>query len=174
MEKLLWSGPFRFGDWIQAIIAYRHPGDDQSPAWPPSRQGVYAVTAASWIKEPFCLPAPDLLYVGSGRNVLQRVGQLVQDLLGFCGPSEDGGRYAGSHEGGENLWCYCNQTNDIYKSLNTKKIRTQDLYIGWAVTLNPCHTCTEAVLLMHHKGILNKKNKPGTKCCCPTIPQVEL
>jgi hypothetical protein len=111
-----------------------------------------------------------LLYVGSGRNILQRIGQLVQDMLGFCGESEDGGRYAGSHSGGEKLWCYCNRINEKYKSLNTREIRTQDLYIGWAITMNPCHTCIEAAMLSRHKGVLNTKSKPETKCCCAAVP----
>jgi len=168
MEELNWEGPYRFGDWIQGIISYR-PDHDKDAHWPPSRQGVYAVTASVWISQPWNLVHTDLLYVGGGRNIIDRIGSLVQDLLGFCGPSEDGGQYAGSHSGGEKLWCYCNKDDEKWKRLNVRGIQTKDLYIGWAVASKPCHTCIEAALLLHHKGVLNDRDKPTTKCCCPPV-----
>ena len=133
---------------------------------------MYVVTGADWKDLPWNVAEGQLLYVGGGRNILQRIGQLIQDLLGFCGESQDGGRYAGSHSGGEKLWCFCNEYGDLYKSAlskNKQEVNTKDLYIAWAVTSKPCHTCIEADLLKHHKGILNTKDKPDTKCCCSPL-----
>ncbi len=175
-QKLKWEGPYRFGKWIQDIVNYDFPTDPNTNFWPESRQGVYVITGVDWKDLPWNVPDGQLLYVGSGRNILQRIGQLVQDLLGFCGESQDGGRYAGSHSGGEKLWCFCNQYGTKYGALSNShtpmsklRVKTKDLYIAWAVTSEPCHTCTEAALLEQHKGELNDRDKPDTRCCCSPL-----
>jgi hypothetical protein len=165
MIELTWDGSYRIEPWLNGIMSYR-PDQTGDANWPPSRQGVYVVTAAEWSANPWNVTNDELLYVGGGRNLLHRIGQLVRDLLGFCGPSDDGGRYAGSHIGGEKLWCYCNLTDAKWRELNTKGFQLEDLYIGWAVTSKPCHTCVESDLLLHHRGVLNQRKTAGTKCCC--------
>jgi len=100
---------------------------------PPERKGVYIITQMKWKNFPTkkCKP----LYVGSGGNLLKRIGDTIIDALGFIGHSS----------GGQSIYNYCKKKN----------INPQNLYIAWTINCH-CHQCDELRIFEDLKPLLNK------------------
>src|SRR5437763_15429756 len=111
MHDLKFVGPFRLRDYINDLLAIRIP----NPL--PIRPGVYIVTEQPWTG----WPSPgQVLYVGGTDKLLERVADLIIDLLGFF-DGGDGRPWVGHHTGGQSCWRYC---NDNHKQVG-------ELFIAW-------------------------------------------
>lgn len=148
MDRLQWVGPFVLKDYVASLL------DMTGKVWPPSRPGVYVVTSESWMNRP---QEGNVLYTGATKNLLDRIGNLIRDTLGFYGEIEDGPGWVGKHSGAQTLWQCC---HDQGKPVG-------HLVIGWAATSIPCHWCVEKELARALTPCLNKRTGVST-CCCPT------
>lgn len=145
MMPLIWAGPFRVRDLLDACL------DDAQP-WPPASNGVYVISRDDWQGAPSSACRP--LYFGGNTGRSQRfctrIGDLIADLHGFW----DGG--TGHHSGGQSLYRWCKANN----------VLPGDLFIGWA-TGNPwCDRCAENAIVRQlatswgERGELVNKSRP--------------
>jgi hypothetical protein len=148
MNSLLWQGPFVLRDYLGLLL------NMEAPSWPRSGAGVYVVTRHLWQGRPTA--AAHVLYAGGTGNLLERLGNLVADALGFFGHREGGKGWVGRHGGAQKLWCYCDR----------EKVGVGDLALGWAATTVPCQWCIEGQLLDRLQPALNDRSV-SRPCCCP-------
>lgn len=147
MDRLNWVGPFVLGDYLGQLLAMT------GTVWPPGRGGVYVVTAQPWTGR----PSPGhVLYTGGTGNLLNRIADLIRDVLGFYGQTEDRPGWVGKHSGAQTLWEDCHQHG----------FPIGRLLIAWASTSDPCHWCMEKELARLLKPSKNKRMGRST-CCCP-------
>ena len=148
MNRLKWVGPHLLRDYLGGLLAMT------GNVWPPSRPGVYAVSKELWTGQPSSGP---VLYTGGTGNLLNRIADLIRDVLGFYGPVENGTGWVGQHSGGQLLWAYCDKHG----------FPVGDLVIGWAATSVPCHWCMEAEIARLLKPSENRRTGGRKCCCCP-------
>jgi hypothetical protein len=79
--------------------------------------------------------AGPVLYTGATGNLLDRIGNLIRDVLGFYGEVEDGLGWVGKHSGAQSLWEDCRQHGRP----------VGQLVIGWGGNVPP-------LPLMHGEG----------------------
>jgi hypothetical protein len=147
MKRLKWVGPFVLRAYLSSLL------DMTGKLWPPSKPGVYVVTKQLWTGKP---TAGNVLYTGASKNLLDRIGNFVRDILGFHGCAEDGSQWVGNHSGAQALWKVCYEDS----------FPVGQLHIGWAATSSPCHWCTEKELATLLKPTANQRLGRST-CCCP-------
>lgn len=126
MPVLVWTGPFRVRDLLDACL-------DEGQPWPPASQGVYVVSRDPWnlAPSPLCRPLYFGGNTGESQRFCTRIGDLVADMHGFF----DGG--TGHHSGGQSIYAWC----------RANSVNPGTLMIGWA-TRNPwCDRCAEAELI---------------------------
>jgi hypothetical protein len=114
---------------------------------------VYVVTTRSWTGQP---TPGHVLYTGGTGNLLNRIADLIRDVLGFYGEFEDGPGWVGKHSGAQTLWQHRHDQGE----------QVGELLIGWAATSDPCHWCMEKKLARLLKPSKNKRTGRRT-CCCP-------
>jgi len=148
MNRLQWVGPFVLRDYLGGLLSMT------LNVWPPARPGVYVVSSQPWTGRPV---EGVVLYTGATKNLLDRMGNLIRDVLGFYGPVEDApDEWVGKHSGAQTLWQYCRDRGEP----------VGDLVIGWAATASPCQWCMEKEVAGLLKPTLNKRTGIKT-CCCP-------
>jgi hypothetical protein len=135
-------GPYQVGEFIgQALAMQMHPNKRL-----PLRPGIYIVTREKW--EVGGWPQPGrVLYVGQTDNLLQRLAQLVVDLLGFFGEEQREGeewlREVYHNPGGWKSRLYCAK----------QAIPVGALFVGWAETSDP--VACETQLITDLRPLLN-------------------
>lgn len=154
MNNLIWSGPHRFDGLVKLLLTT----PDDASIWPRSRPGVYVIASEPWESAP---SKGIVLYTGGTKNLLHRIGNVVRDLLGFFAEIEDDPqkRWVGTHTGAQAAW---NRCSNLGKPVG-------ELILGWAVTSEVCHWCSEREIAELFDAPLNKRAANGTCCCNPEI-----
>lgn len=146
-RKMPWEEPKKLRDFLDRLGGLDRGAIPETP-------GVYVFSLGLWKRSP-----ADLLYLGSGHNLLQRVGENVACALGFW--SETVGR----SQGGWKLSAeYCRQNGGR---------NPLDLYLGWLLLpKNVCPVPCERKLHARHYHklsplLLNKERVlPCAKRAC--------
>jgi hypothetical protein len=94
MDNVSWNRPLVLHDYLALLLSMSGP-------WPPSRPGVYVVTERLWMGRPSAQTG--VLYTGGTKNLLDRIGNLIRDVLGFFGEVEGGPGWVGKHSGAQSL-----------------------------------------------------------------------
>src|SRR5262249_21196087 len=143
---------FALGQWVGSFL------DMTGGDWPPERPGVYVVSLEKWQRCPS--EQEKILYVGCSQNLLERIGDLVQVLLGFYN-SPEGPKEVGRHTGWKIREYSCNKPH-------IRQYKVANLFLGWAATSVPCHSCVETDLVSILKP--DKECQAGYSrppCYCP-------
>lgn len=135
-----WRGPIK----LEHLLARPLANSNQRP---PASPGIYVVSAKPWASGG-PTSRDSILYIGQGKVLRRRIGQLVAEMLGFTSDKASGGGLL--HSGGHHLWHYC---------LKEEKEPTK-LFVGWSV-VRSCLNCAEAEIA----GKLDPKLSRATPRC---------
>lgn len=141
-----WSQPQTLREFIAKLL------EGHTSIWPPSTPGNYGVGLRPWKERPTDEP---LLYSGGSTNLLNRIGDLLRDILGCYGSVIGGPGWVGRHSGAQHIRQWCLEQG----------FPLGDLRITWAPSTDICPWCVEAHMLKADKPSLSRQ-RGRRKCCC--------